>query len=254
MSLVKARQAVAHLLDKTSPVDAAAVYYTFHHPDEKTHLVSYPADAMHARGYVCLARTGLDLFRPLVTMRFPESGARHGYDVNEATEMIFQAIPAGAEVIISAPLSYQSLISALFEVEKEQQLKLLALDRGRFQPIVNVFVVRTQSFDGLPRFVIRQGPDGKTGTGEDVVASAGLNWQSRKFAEIYVHTNAQLRRQGFGQSVAAACVQYILDHGQKPVYLVASNNASSIHLAESIGFVAIGANQILIEGRRKTQP
>jgi hypothetical protein len=254
MSLVETRRAIKHLLYDKSPADAAAVYYAFHHPDEKTHLFSYPPDAKRASGYVCLSRTGLDLFRPLVTMRLPESGEKHGYDFGEATEMLFQAMPPGAEVIISAPISYRPLISVLFEVEKEQQLKLLALDRDRFQPIINVFVIRMQSFDGLPRFVIKQGPDGKTGFGEDIVASAGLNWQSIRFAEIYVHTSAPQRQQGFGQSVVAACVQDIVGNGQKPLYMVVSDNESSIQLAESVGFVAIGADQILIEGRRKTQP
>lgn len=254
MSLVKKRQAIKHLLDDTSPADAAAVYYAFHLPDEKTQLFTFPPDLTRASGYVCLARTGLDLFRPLATMRLPESGDRLNYDVNEATELLFQAVPEGAEVILIAPLTYRPLIAALFDVEKEQQLKLLALDRGRFQPIVNVFVARSQSYDGLPRFVIRQGPDGRTGASGDVVASAGINWQSQRFAEIYVHTKAPHRRQGFGLSVVAACVQHILDGGRRPIYLVASDNESSIQLAESVGFVALGADMIMIEGRRRSLP
>jgi ribosomal protein S18 acetylase RimI-like enzyme len=252
MSLDKKRRAMKHLLDGTSPIDAAAVYYAFHHPDDKTQLFTYPTISNQANGYICLARTGLDLFRPLATMRFPESGDLVGYDVSEAKELIFQAIPEGAEVILSTPLSYRPLITAVFELETEQQLKLLVLDRGRFQPIINVLVTRTQSYDGLPRFVIKQSSDGRSGLSGDVVASAGLNWQSQQFAEIYVHTNAPHRRQGFGQSVVAACVQYVLESGRIPIYEVASNNESSIQLAESVGFVAIGADQVLIEGRRRS--
>lgn len=252
MSLVEKRQAIKPLLDSTSPADAAAVYYAFHHPDDKTQLFTYPPNLNQANGYICLARTGIDLFRPLATMRFPESGDRLGYDVSEAKELIFQAIPGGAELILSTPLSYRPLITAVFDVEKEQQLKLLALDRGRFQPIINVFVARTQSYDGLPRFVIRQSSDGRSSGSGEVVASAGLNWQSQQFAEIYVHTKAPHRRQGFGQSVVAACVQYVLESGRKPIYMVASDNDSSIQLAESVGFVALGVDQLLIEGRRRS--
>ncbi len=253
MTLIDQRKAIRHLLDDTSPADAAAAYYAFHLADSKTQLVTYPAESIRARGYICLSRTGMDLFRPLATMRFPESGDKSGYDYSEAKEMIFQAIPASGDVIVSAPLTYLPLLSAVFEVEKEQKLKLLVLDRGRFQPIINVFVTRSESYDGLPRFVIRQGPDGRTGGG-DVVASAGLNWQSPHFAEIYVHTNVQHRRQGFGQSVVAACVQHVLDSGRIPVYMVASDNDSSIQLAEFIGFVVIGPDQVLIEGRRRSLP
>jgi GNAT superfamily N-acetyltransferase len=252
MTLVEKRHAIKHLLDETSPIDAAAVYYAFLLPDDKTQLFTFPPDAAKATGYVCLARTGIDLFRPLATMRFPESGDKLGYDISKAKELIFQAIPEGSEVILSAPISYRPLITAVFEVEKEQQLKLLALDRGRFEPIINVFVTRTQSYDGFPRFVIRQGPDGQTTSSGDVVASAGLNWQSKQFAEIYVHTKAPHRRQGFGQSVVAACVQYVLDSGRRPVYMVDSDNESSVQLAESVGFVPLSGDQVLIEGRRKS--
>jgi GNAT superfamily N-acetyltransferase len=251
MSLDKERRAIRHLLTDNYPVDAAAVYNAIQQPQKNTQLVTNPAGADRARGYLCFARTGIDLFRPLVTMRFPESGDKLGYNLSQAREMISQAIPEGADVILSAPIAYQPLLSALFEIEKEQQLKLLALDRGRFEPIINVFVARSQTHDGLPRFVIRQGQDGRTGSRGEVVASAGLNWQSDYFAEIYVHTKAQHRRQGFGQSVVAASVQYVLDSGRRPVYLVAADNDSSIQLAESVGFVAVGANQVMVEGRRK---
>ena len=254
MTLEESRRAMRHLLDDKSPSDAAASYYALHLKEEKTSLFTHPAGAARADGYVCLSRTGFDLFRPLVTMRFPESGDRSGFDLAVAKELIFQAIPAGADVILSVPLSYSPLISALFEVDKEQRLKLFVLDRGRFQPIINVFVTKGQSYDGLPRFVIRQSPDGRLGRGDEVVASAGLNWQSPRFAEIYVHTKANHRRRGYGQSVAASCVQYILDRGRRPIYLVAADNESSIQLAESIGFVALGADQVFIEGRRKELP
>ena len=254
MVLSEKRKAIKHLLDGSSPVDAVAIYYAFRHPDDKVHLSVFPPGATRARGYLCQARTGLDLFRPLVTMRFPESDEKSLYDIAEAKELIFQSIPEGAEVILAAPVSYRPLLTAIFDIDKESQLKLLVLDRGRFQPIINVFVARTKSYDGLPRFVIKQGADGRSGGPGDVVASAGINWQSDRFAELYVHTKSPHRRQGFGQSVVAACVQYILDMGLRPLYRVDSKNESSIQLAESVGFVSIRADQILIEGRRRALP
>lgn len=252
MTLDKNRRAIRHLLDDRDPADAAAVYYAFHHPNDKTRLIIYPAGESRARGYVCLTRTGRDLFRPVVTMRLPESGVAVGYDVSEAADIIFEAIPAGASVILITPPAYQSLISALFDLDKEQRLKIFVLDRGRFRPIVNVFVTRSENGGDYPRYVIKQTADGRTGMGE-VIAAAGLNWRSDQFAEIYVNTRASHRRQGFGQSVVAACVQSVLDSGRRPIYVVATDNSSSIQLAESVGFVSIGVDQILFEGTRRSR-
>ncbi len=252
MNLTENRRAIRHLLDDSNPGDASAVYYAFHHPDDKTQIISYPPEASRASGYVCLSRTGMDLFRPFVTLRLPESGNTSGFDLTDATDMLFQSIPEGAAVIVNAARAYLPLFSALFDVEKEQSLKLFALDRGRFQPIINVFVTQTKSYDGLPRFVIRNPVGGRPSSSGEVVAAAGLNWQSEKFAEIYVHTKTSHRRQGYGQSVVAACVQYALDSGRKPLYLVTKENASSTQLAETVGFVSIGFEQVLLEGTRKS--
>ena len=54
-----------------------AAYYALHHPDDKTTLVVPPtAEGQRANGYVALSRTGIDLFRPLVTMRLPQPASR----------------------------------------------------------------------------------------------------------------------------------------------------------------------------------
>ena len=254
MTLVEQRRAISHLLDPTSPADASASYYALHLEANKTQLFTYPPAASRAGGYMCLSRTGLDLFRPLLTMRFPESGDTSGFDLAAAGEMITTTIPEGSDVIIKAPTPYAPLLSAFFENEVEQRLKLLVLDRGRFQPVINVFVTRSEAHDGLPRFVIRQNSQGQTGLGGDVAASAGINWQTPTFAEVYVHTATQHRRKGFGQSVLAACVQHVLDSGRRPLYVVESDNSSSIQLAENTGFVNLGPDLLWLEGRRRSHP
>ncbi|MFN2188398.1 MAG: hypothetical protein ACK2T3_06525, partial [Candidatus Promineifilaceae bacterium] len=126
MPLAEKRKAVRHLLDPESPSDAAESYYAFYHAENRTQLYTFPPDStVGVRGYVCLSRTGMDLFRPLMTMRFPEIGEAPGYDVEAAGAMIAQAIPEGSDVIIKSPASYAPLLSAFFEVNVEQRLKLL---------------------------------------------------------------------------------------------------------------------------------
>ena len=71
MNLVEQRRAIRHLLDEHNPADAMAGYFAFYHADNRTQLRPYPLDSPRVQGYVCLSQTGMDLFRPLATMRLP---------------------------------------------------------------------------------------------------------------------------------------------------------------------------------------
>jgi hypothetical protein len=245
------RQAIRHLLDENKPADAAAYYYAFNHSEYKTRLHIYPDGSLRASSYICLAQTGIDLFRPLVTLRLPESTSAAGIDFEASLELIYGAIPEGMGVILNGPTEYSPLLNSLFEIQKEEQLKLLVLDRGRFQPIINVLVTESDSYNGLPRYIVRKSVDDQSANKGDILASAGLNWQSSRFAEVFVHTKAANRRLGLGRSVAAAMVQHVLDSGRRPVYAANAENYASIQLAESIGFVDMGISKLLIEATLK---
>lgn len=247
-TLSEKRRAVQALVSERDPADAQTVYYLRYYPDEKVQLITYPPDGRVASGFVCMARTGLDLFRPLVTLRLPFSTSLGKLDLEASTALIYEAISVSSEVIINAPMSYRPLLEALFEVRRLAILKLLVLERGLFEPIINVLVSRSESYDGQPRFVIRHGQTGGTQGQGDIITSAGLNWQSPNFAEVYVHTKSPFRRQGMGRSVVAAAVQYVLDSGRTPLYVADVDNGASIQLAESVGFVDNNSDLVLIEG------
>lgn len=244
------RRAIHHLLHEQQPGDAMAAYYAFHHPDEKTHLVLSPENVdsnpvAHAAGYVALSRTGIDLFRPLVTMRLPidrEPGA-----TRDAADLIARALAPGQPAILSIPVHYRPLIDALFDVQSEERLRLFALTPARFEPIVNVLVTRSTGPGGLPRFSIRSSQSGE----EEVVASASLNWQSPRFAEIAVNTRPQYRRQGWGRSTVAALSGYLIDSGRTPLYVVSEENEPSAQLAESVGFADTGIREYLLQATVK---
>jgi RimJ/RimL family protein N-acetyltransferase len=233
-----------HLLDEARPADAMAAYYAFYHPDEKTQLVTYPAGAPRATGYVALSRTGMDLFRPLVTLRLPIT------DLTTSADVIYQALQPGAAVILSSPARYTALLQALFDSQTEELLRLYVLDPNRFQPIINVLVTQSTSPNNWPRFIIRRS---EPGNGE-VVAAAGLNWLSPRYAEISVHTAAHYQRQGWGRSVVAAMAEHLLKNGRTPLYVVSEKNEVSIRLAESVGFVDSGVRETLIQGTLKPRP
>lgn len=236
------RRAIRHLLREREPADAMAAYYALYHPDERTTLVTPPLRAeQRADGYVAFSRTGIDLFRPLVTMRLPTD--RDPAATDAAAALLRQALAPGQPVIISAPDRYLPLLRALCDIQSEERLRLYALDGRRFEPIINVLVTRSEGPGGLARFTIRSS---QTGT-EEVAATASLNWQSPHFAEIAVSTRPQFRRQGWGRSVVAALCQHVLDSGRAPLYVVSEENAASIQLAESVGFSDTGAREAFLQ-------
>jgi len=250
MLLEDKRQLARTLINERVPADALAAYYALYHPDNKTELFLMTGVNDQVKGYICLSRTGMDLFRPLMTMRLP-AAARGAFDPQLAATLLYSALPSGTALILNTPSTYDPIISALFDIQSQQHLKLMALDSRRFEPIVNVLVTESESYNGLPRYLVRlNSGTGLTDTGE-IAASAGLNWQSPHFAEIYVHTKPAYRRRGFGRSVVAAVVRKVLADGKVPLYSVGVENEASITLAESVGFFDTGLVDILYEATLK---
>jgi L-amino acid N-acyltransferase YncA len=223
------RNAIRHLLDEKNPVDAIAVYYALYHPAQKTQLVTYPTNAKRAAGYIAVSRTGVDLFRPLVTMRLPDEYA------HDAAENMFAALSEGTPSILYTPVEYESLLQAFFEIQTAEQFQLLILDRQRYEPVINIHVTQSRAANGLPRYVISSPQDRS-----QVGATSGLNWQTPNFAELFVNTSPGQRRQGWGRSVLAAMVQHVLDSGRTPLYVASTQNDASQRLAESVGFIDSG--------------
>jgi RimJ/RimL family protein N-acetyltransferase len=194
---------------------------------------------------VILSRTGIDLFRPLVTMRLPDGGQ----DYTAAVELLQRAFQPGMPLIATVPVAYLPLLRALFDIQSEETLRLYALDQRRFEPVINVLVTQTTASNQWPRYIIRSthGPNG------EIVASASLNWQSPAFAEIAVFTRPDQRRQGWGRSVVAAMAQHVLADGRTPLYVVAEENQASIQLAESVGFVDTGIRETMLQAAMKLE-
>ena len=237
MSTSPTRQAIHHLLNERSPVDSLADYFAFHHPEERTKLVAYPDGEQLATGYVALSRTGIDLFRPFVTLRLPPD------DMDGSVSLIYAALLPETAVILNILPHDAPLLHALFHIHAEENINVLVLDKGQFEPMINVLVTETASNNQYPRFIIRS--QGET------AASAGINWQTDHFAEISVNTNSPHRRQGFGRSVVAAAVNYVLENGRLPLYAVTEHNHASFQLAQSVGFADKGFRHVLLQGTLK---
>lgn len=244
MSLQDRRRAIYHLLNEDSPADAMAAYYAFYHDDRRTQLIPWSPDDTRKTGYMALSRTGIDLFRPFVTLRLPAN------DMGASVDMVYYALQPGMAIVLSVPDFYLPLMRALFDIQSEQQLKVLYLDRQRFEPLINVLVTQDVAANGLPRFLVHS----TAGQQRGLVASAGLNWQSPGYAEIAVNTQPQQRRRGFGRSVVAAMVQHLLNNGRLPLYAVAADNEASFLLATSLGFVDRGIRETILYATLRPRP
>lgn len=247
MSLAEQRRAIRPLLNPNLPRDAMDDYFAFHHPDGRTRLVIWPEETFQARsvatGYVAISRTGMDLFRPLITLRLPP------LDMDASVALVYKALEPGTAVLLSAPESYYPLIAALCDIEVEEHLALYALEPARFKPVINVLVSKSYGPEDMPRFSVRL-----DSANNEVVASAHLNWQSPRFAEIAVNVQPRYRRRGFGRSVVAAMAQHLLENGRIPLYAADPQNAASIHLAESIGFTDTGARSFMLQAVLRPRP
>jgi GNAT superfamily N-acetyltransferase len=266
--LIQKRQAIQHLLQPHAAADALATYYALYHPDDRTTLVIHRDESDRADGLLALCRTGMDLFRPLLTLRTET--------VDVATKLLKRALPpvavspgavapassahtaeAGvaispvpvAAVMIAVPLHLRPAVEAFFVVSAETIASVYQLHRQHFRPIINVLVTRAPSPGGDPRFVIReQSFDRGARPVGPPVATAGTNWRSPYFAEVYVRVVPQARGRGLGKSVVSALSNWLLERDVTPLYLAPDTNEASGRLARSLGYGDTGARVLLCDG------
>lgn len=240
--LANKRHALRMLLDENNPVDAMAVYYAYYHEAHRTTIITEPDpnNGGKAIGYAAISRTGIDLFRPLITTRLPIN------DLDSSAKFLQKVLPSGADAFIVCPEQYGPLVRALYHVQAEQTLHLYTFPLGIPKPLINIFVTRDDDSD-YPRFVINKTIDGERST----VSSAGVNWITPKFAEIAVRTSADYRRRGYGKSVVTALTRHLIEIGRQPLYAVNETNFASIELAKQIGFHDSGHRQLMFEIRAR---
>jgi hypothetical protein len=226
-SIHEQRRLVRRLLDDTSPGDAPTAYYALFHDPARSVLFTQVDDAGRVTGFVGRFQTGIDLFRPLVTLAC--------WDAASAADLLSQALAPGRPYILFANVSQLPLVGGSLRIDSQRILQIHRLDLGRFEHEVNVLVRCEKAHDGTPRCLIGS---------RDVMAVAGVNWTSPAFAEVYVHTDAPARQRGWGKSVASAVTQAVLAGGRIPIYLVEPENDASRRLAESLGYVDTGARQV----------
>jgi hypothetical protein len=231
-SLREQRKLIATFVDPDSAADAPTAYYGLYHDPLRSALFTRPAE-----GFVGRFQTGIDLFRPLVVMRC--------YRAEPAADLLAEALTVGRPYLFFANINQLALIGGSLELLSQRVLSIYVLDPARYQPVMNVLVVTKAAADGSPRAEIHNG---------GLQAVAGVNWQSPGFAEVFVHTEPDARRRGWGRGVLATITGQLLQNGRIPVYLVEPNNEASVQLATSVGFIDTGGRQVFAEAHYLGHP
>ncbi|HET7009272.1 MAG TPA: hypothetical protein VFI11_00730 [Anaerolineales bacterium] len=223
------RHLLAPLLDLQSAGDASAAYYALRHPAERVELLADFAGANTVRGFLAIARTGLDLFRPVATPFAAHPSALHN--------LLRAGLRPGQPVLLFLPVEQQPWVEGLLELSEVKIMNLLRLDPGVFEPVLNVLVTSAQSPEGLPRFEVRT-PGG-------LHAASGVNWKGDRFAEVYVESDAEGRARGFARSVLAAMVGQLLSERLIALYRVDELDTQAAADAHRAGFRRTGERTLV---------
>ncbi len=230
------RGALAPLLNEQSPADALAIYYAFHHPADRSQIfVRQSAALQRADGFLVRARTGMDLFRPLITLRS---------DTEEAARALLrEGLTPNRPYYLVVPEALRGWLDKYVSVSEAETYKIYRYEAPPTSPPINVLLVTSQGPDGTPRAEIRS-------TANQAGAVAGVNWMSPRWAEIYVHTDPAVRGRGWGKAVVANVAQQLVARGRAPLYVTGDTNEYSMRLAEAVGFVDTGYREYVGQALR----
>jgi hypothetical protein len=225
------RQQLASLLDPHSAADAMAAYYALSHPEDKVRLYGYASGSGEPRGFLAVAQTGLDLFRPLVV---PFVATRE-----IMVRLLRDACRPGQSIMLHLPADQVAWLDGEVEIHDQHDLELLRLEPSAYEPILNVLVVERQAPGGLPRYEIE--------TAHGLHAAAGLNWQGSHFAEVYLDADDRGRGSGLTRSVLSALVGRLLGERLVALYRVEPSRISVKTEAFHVGFRPTGIKTALVQ-------
>jgi hypothetical protein len=229
------RSQARELLNEFDAADGLASYYALYHANRRTVLYTHFDTTGVVDGFLARCQTGIDLFRPLVTLRI--RGAN-----DPVSPLIESALVAGRPYLMVFPAALRDQVGEAVALSDSVCNRIMRLESSRFQPDLNTLVVTRTDAEGHPRAEIARG--------DRVIAQAGVNWRSPIFAEVYVKVEPEGRGHGWGQSVVRAVSTELLKIRVTPLYAVAEDNDASYDLALDVGFVDTGAREIMAQGIR----
>lgn len=222
------RDQLTSLINAQSASDALAAYCALFHPEEKLKLyVSYDGGGK-PNGFLAIAQTGMDLFRPLAVPFVASS--------KNLNELLNAALLPGQPVHLYLPLDQRDWLDEHLFLSDTKVTELLRLDPMSFKPIVNVLVMEVNTPSGLPRFEI------KTKSGS--LAAAGINWMGDRFSEIYLESDREARVRSLALSVIAAISNRLLEENRIPLFGLDDQMELEFDELSDIGFRSTGTRTL----------
>ncbi len=218
------RKQLAELLAPGSAADAMAAYYALDHSAERVTLFTHGPENGQPRAFLVMARTGLDLFRPLVV---PFVGQAESLEA-----LLRAALKPNMPVLMDLPIGQKSWAQEIVDLQGVKDAELLRLDVSLFVPQINVLVVESITPDGWPRFEIR--------SGEVLQAAAGLNWMGELFAEVYIEAGPVAVSRGFHTAVLSMMASHLLADRKIALYRALDEDQEGRAEAMKMGFRATG--------------
>jgi hypothetical protein len=222
---------IKRLINPRVASDAQAAYYALEHPRERVSLYGFFPQQAVLSGFIAIAQTGFDLFRPLIV---PFTGTD-----DSLIQLLNQAVPQNRPHLLYLPIEQESVLDDRFSLKTLRLSSLLRLDSRGFEPILNILVVEDENSEGWPRFEVRANAGG--------FAAAGLNWKSKYAAEMYIESDEEGRRRGFTKSVLSALIDRLLSEKLLVLFRVTDDDYGSFEDAFDLGFVPTGVRSILAE-------
>lgn len=228
------REQLASLLNMRSAGDATAAYYALYHPAEKVELyVCYSGSGIPI-GFLALARTGLDLFRPLAVPLVASSVILR--------DLFREALGTNRQVILLLPLEQREWIGEDLNLTEIRVGELFRLDPAAFRPIINVLVMEVNNPDGLPRYEVHS----RTGA----YAAAGVNWIGDPYAEIYLEANEEAQLRDLAISVLAAMSNHLLEEGRVPLFRLDNTLILDPEALDRVGYRSTGTRTLIAYATR----
>ena len=207
-SIDQLRSVIRPMLDDRSTADALAVYYALHHPADRTELFLHPSDpaAGPPRGFLVRARTGMDLFRPLVTARL--------HDAETAGTLFERGLIAGRPVYLTLPEDEARWANKYLQMTEVELHRIYRYMPENYQPEINVLVTASTGADGLPHCEIRAADRAGAVAGGQLAVAA-----LRRGLRLHRSGRARPRLGQVGGASTGGVT--ILKSGRLPLYVVA---------------------------------
>lgn len=229
------RDQLISLFNLRAASDAMLAYYALEHPIHRVKIFVNYSESGHPSGFIVVAQTGLDLFRPLVLP----------YVTAEETlgRLLREALNPSQPILLFLPLEQRGWAEKYLEISLSAVSELLRLEANSFNPLLNVLVMPKKAADGLMRFDI----NAQSGAH----AAAGINWQGKSFAEVYVETDHESARRKFADSVLSALCSYLLERKLLPLIRYDESAAIKYDALHEIGFISTGSRFLFGQAKRK---